>query len=86
MVTIVAATLRFMSECYAAALGRDEDYLGFVVKKRAVVIGECGDEDGGTDGAYCIHALLSCERGLLKRFCYEISCCYDDCVQVWYIV
>jgi hypothetical protein len=82
MVAIIAATLRLVSERNTAALGGDEDYLGLIIEKCAVVVGECGDEDGGTDGAYCIHALLSGKGWLLKRLSCKIACCYDDNVQV----
>jgi hypothetical protein len=86
MVAIVAATLRLMSECNTAALGRYKDYLGPVIEKCAVVVGKCGYECGRTDGAYCIHALLSRKGGLLKRLSCKIACCYYDDIQVGYLV
>ena len=81
MVSVVSTAFGLVSQRYAAAFRRHEDDFRRGGEERSCVC-ECGDKDGGADGAGAVHAFLLREGGFSEGLGGEVSRCYDDDVEL----
>jgi hypothetical protein len=86
MVSVVATALGLVSQGDATAFGRDKYNFRGGGEERRISVCERGDEDGRSDGAGAIHAFLRGERRLFERLSDEVSGCYDDDIEVGYVI
>lgn len=54
--------------------------------KKVGCVGEVGGQDCGADSTGCVHLDLVFKAWFCERFCGEVTCCYEDDVEVRYLV